>query len=31
MKEVIYIEFDMDDDEKVQTKNAKDRNSEGKV
>ena len=31
MKEVIHIEFDMDDDEKVQTKNAKDRNTEGKV
>ena len=31
MKEVIHIEFNMDDDEKVQTKNAKDRNTEGKV
>ena len=31
MKEVIHIEFDMDDDEKVQTKNAKDGNTEGKV
>ena len=31
MKEVIHIEFNMDDDEKVQTKNAKDGNTEGKV
>ena len=31
MKEVIHIEFDMDDDEKVQTKKAKDGNAEGKV
>ena len=31
MKEVIHIEFDMDDDEKVQMKNAKDGNTEGKV
>ena len=31
MKEVIPIDFDMDDDEKVQTKNAKDRNTERKV
>ena len=31
MREVIHIEFDMDDDEKVQTKNAKGRNIEGKV
>ena len=31
MKEVIHVEFDMDDDEKVQMKNAKDGNTEGKV
>ena len=31
MKEIIHIEFDMDDDEKVQTRNTKDRNTEGKV
>ena len=31
MKEVIHIEFNMDDDDKVQMKNAKDRNTEGKV
>ena len=31
MKDVIHIEFDMDDDEKVQPKNAKDGNAEGKV
>ena len=30
-KEVIHIEFDTDGDEKVQTKNAKDGNTEGKV
>ena len=31
MKEVIHIEFNMDDDEKVQTKNTKDGNTEGKI
>ena len=31
MKEVIHIEFNTDDDKKVQIKNAKDRNTEGKV
>ena len=30
-KEVIHIEFNIDDDEKVQTKNAKDGNTERKV
>ena len=31
MKEVIHIEFNMDDDEKVQLKNAKDGKTAGKV
>ena len=31
MKEVIHIEFDMDDDMEVQPKNASDGNTEGKV
>ena len=31
MKEVIHIEFDMDDDVEVQPKNAIDGNAEGKV
>ena len=31
MKEVIYIEFNMDDDVEVQPKNANDGNAEGKV
>ena len=31
MKEVIHIEFDMDDDVEVQPKNANDRKAEGKV
>ena len=30
-EEVIHIEFDMDDDEKVQMRNAKDRITEGKA
>ena len=31
MKDVIHIEFDTDDDEKVQPKNAKDEKTEWKV
>ena len=31
MKEVIHTEFGMDDDQKVQLKNAKDGKTEGKV
>ena len=31
MKEVIHIEFDMDNDEEVQLKNANDGKTEGKV
>ena len=31
MKEVIHIEFDVDDDVEMQPKNANDRKAEGKV